>query len=87
MNNLLNFVDFLNECDGGGVGFVTPNGNGAGNIQTPTIGSTPGSVNQVGCGNIGSGDLPAYDFKRILSINKKKKKKSKIRYYSKKQGL
>jgi hypothetical protein len=83
MNNLLYFEDFLNECEGGGVGFVTPNGNGAGNIQSPTVGTTPGSVNQVGCGNIGSGDLPAYNFKKKLNINKKRK----IRYYSKKQGL
>lgn len=89
MNNLLNFEDFLIECDGGGggVGFATPNGNGAGNIQAPTVGTTPGSVNQAGSGNPGSGDLPTYDFKRNFNINKEKKKKRKVRYYTKKQGI
>lgn len=72
---------FLNEDDGGGgVGFATLNGNGMGNIVSPTVGSVPGSVNQNGSGTIGSGDS-ANSFGTYMNpyYNSKKRKKKKIK--------
>jgi len=93
MNNLLTYLEYIKENDGGGgVAFVTPNGNGGGNIMSPTIGSTAGSVWQSGSGQIGSGEVSAVDMgkKFGLFINKDKKskkykkaKKEKPRYYTK----
>lgn len=93
MKNILTFLEYIKENDGGGgVGFATPNGNGMGNIVAPTVGTTPGSTWQSGSGQIGSGDVAAYDMgkKFGLFINKEKKskkakkvKKQKPRYYTK----
>ena len=86
MEKIFTFIEFLNEDDGGGgVGFATLNGNGMGNIVAPTVGVTPGSVNQSGSGSKGSGDISAYDTgkKFGLTINKDKKKKKKVKYFTK----
>lgn len=86
MEKIITFTEFLNEDDGGGgVAMATLNGNGMGNIVAPTVGSTPGSVNQSGSGSKGSGDISAYDTgkKFGLTINKDKKKKKKIKYFTK----
>lgn len=83
----MTFTEYLKENDGGGVAFSTPNSNGMGNVVAPTVGSVPGSVNQNGSGNIGSGDIPAYDrsnnnFK--ISKKTKKKKRKKTKFFTKK---
>lgn len=83
MKRVITFTEYLNENDGGGgVGFATPNGNGMGNVVAPTVGSTPGSVWQSGSGQIGSGDLPAYDYgkKFGLAVEKDRKTKGKKKH-------
>ena len=74
---------FLNEDDGGGgVGFTTLNGNGMGNIVTPTIGNIPGSFNQNGSGYVGSGDIANLSgtyLKTYYKLKKKKKRKLKTK--------
>lgn len=78
MKKIITFTEYLNENDGGGgVAFATPNSNGAGNIVAPTVGTTPGSVNQAGSGEKGSGDVASYDYgKKFLYLNKDQKKKT-----------
>jgi len=76
MNNLLSYLEYIRENDGGGVAFATPNGNGMGNVVSPTVGSTPGSVWQSGSGQIGSGDIASMG-KKIGSFTNKQKKSKK----------
>jgi len=96
MNNLKTYEQFVNEdapgaVGGGGVAFATLNANGMGNVLGSTVGTTPGSFNQSGSGQIGSGDVSAYDMgkKFGLVVNKEKKtkknknKKRKPRYFTK----
>lgn len=80
MKRIITFTEYLFESDGGGgVAFATANGNGAGNVVAPGVGSSPGSVWGQGSGTIGSGDVPAYDYgkKFGLSVDKEEKKKGK----------
>jgi hypothetical protein len=79
------FNHFLLENESGGGG-GTPNATlqntgGMGNVVSPTVGSTPGQVWGNGSGNVGSGDIPAYNtnnnFNSIMGYKKKKKKKLK----------
>jgi len=76
------FNNFLLENEGGGTSNATlQNTGGMGNVVSPTVGSTPGQVWGNGSGNIGSGDIPAYNttnnFDTIMGYKKKKKKKKK----------
>lgn len=80
MKNLKKFDQYIVECDGGGVAFSTPNGNGMGNVVSPTVGSVPGSVWGNGSGTIGSGDIPNYlgkpfTIKTFDQFKKRKKRK------------
>ena len=68
--NFKKYSEFLNEDGeggavssggGSGVAFVSNSQNGMGNIVTPQVGTTTGSLWQAGSGTIGSGDKAAYD--------------------------
>jgi len=84
------FINFMNESEGGGDGggisnATLSNTGGMGDVVAPTVGDTPGKVWGNGSGNIGSGDIPAYNmgkkFDIIKSKKKKKKKKKKIKRF------
>jgi hypothetical protein len=86
MKKIIKFSDYLKLYEdgegggGGGVAFATANQNGMGNIVSPQVGSTTGSLWQGGCGTIGSGDRAAYDVKKNkFDFIKNKKKKNKVK--------
>jgi hypothetical protein len=95
MRNLLTFDEYIKENDGGGgVAFATPNASGMGNVVAPTVGTTPGSVWQSGSGQIGSGDVSAYNTEKKFGLTvdkeikprkskRRKKQKETVRYYTK----
>lgn len=78
------FENYIKENEGGGVAYSTlSNTNGMGNVVTPTVGSSPGQVWGKGSGDVGSGDLPAYDMgNKFDFIKPKKRKKKKKRDHS-----
>ena len=94
MRNLLTFNEYIKEQSTGGVAFATPNSSGMGNVVAPTVGSTPGSTWQSGSGQIGSGDISAYDTgkkfgltvdkeKKVKKFSKKRRQKNTVRYFTK----
>ncbi len=93
IKKVMTFSDYLFECDGaaaggGGVAFATPNANGMGNVVSPTVGTTPGSVWGQGSGTIGSGDVVSYNnYEPKNKTNRRKKSKlsksKKVNFYTK----